>query len=144
MNLRPAESRDHPAIRRILLSAFPDSSEADLVEQLRGAGHAAIELVAEDGAELVGHILFSPMQAPIRALGLAPVSVPPERQNQGIGGALIRRGHEIARAAGWQAIFVLGEPGYYSRLGYSVSAARSSRTAPIARASRRLQRAARD
>lgn len=123
--IRPAEPSDHSAIRAVLLAAFPDATEADLVERLRADGFAEIELVAEDADQIIGHILFSPMEAPLRALGLAPVSVVPARQRCGVGSKLIERGHELARAKGWQAIFLVGEPEYYRRFGYSLEAARS-------------------
>ena len=118
MNLRPAEPRDHAAIREILIAAFPGTDEAELVQRLRGDGDAAIELVAENRGSIVGHILFSPMQAPFRALALAPVAVTPDRHGEGIGSALIEAGHNLAREQGWQAIFVLGEPAYYRRFGF--------------------------
>ena len=118
MKVRTTATADHSAIREILLAAFPNADEANLVEQLRADGAAAIELVADDGGNIVGHTLFSPVEAPFRALSLAPVAVAPDRQGEGIGSALIEAGHELAREHGWQAIFVLGEPQYYRRFGY--------------------------
>jgi len=67
--------------------------------------------------------LFSPMQAPVRALALAPLAVARDRHSQGIGSALIEAGHEIAREEGWDAIFVLGDPAYYGRFGYDLALA---------------------
>ena len=123
MTIRAAGPADHAAIREVLLTAFPGADEADLVEQLRADGDAAIELVAGDGGRIVGHILFSPVEAPFRALALAPVAVAPERHGQGIGSRLIDAGHAAAREQGWTAIFVVGDPGYYTRFGYSLEAA---------------------
>ena len=123
MNVRPAEDRDHPAIARLLAAAFRGDDEARLVERLRASGDVEIEVVAEDGDAIVGHILFSRMNAPMRALALAPVAVAPERQRQRIGSTLIGAGHRIARAQRWEAVFVLGDPAYYSRFGYSADAA---------------------
>ena len=71
MNIRAAAPVDHSAIREVLLAAFRAPDEADLVEQLRADGDAAIEMVAEQDGLIVGHILFSPVQAPFRALALA-------------------------------------------------------------------------
>jgi putative acetyltransferase len=72
----------------------------------------------------LGHALLSKLDAPMRALALAPVAVHPESQRQGIGSALIRKPIENAGDAGWEAIFVLGDAGYYSRLGFPVGAAK--------------------
>lgn len=123
MNIRRAEPRDHPAIREVLLAAFPGPGEADLVESLRSDGDAAIELVGDDCGAVVGHILFSPMQAPFRALALAPLSVIPDRHRQGIGIALVEAGRGIAREQGWDAVFLLGDPEYYGRFGYDLALA---------------------
>ena len=123
MIIRAAEATDHSAIRDVLLAAFPSSDEARLVEQLRADDEAVIELVAGIGNRIVGHILFSPVQAPFRALALAPVAVAPDRQRRGFGSALVAAGHELAREQDWQAIFVVGEPEYYGRFGYEAALA---------------------
>jgi putative acetyltransferase len=112
---------DAPAVRQLLLDAFPTAGEADLVEQLRADGDCAIELAGASDDVVFGHIMFSVMRAPFRALALAPVAVLPGLQGQGVGTALIRAGHDRAREQGWEAIFVLGEPAYYNRFGYSVA-----------------------
>jgi putative acetyltransferase len=120
---------DEADVRSVLLSAFPSSAEAELVDQLRSDGNAEIELVAEEEGQIVGHILFSDLKAPFRAVGLAPVSVTPAHQGRRIGTALIHRGHEIARASGQHVSFVLGDPAYYGRFGYSVDAAKPFQSA---------------
>ena len=118
MIIRAARPADHAAIIRLLAAAFCGPDEARLVDRLRADGAAAIELVAEQGGGIVGHILLSPVEAPFRALALAPVAVAPERQRTGIGSALIEAAHGIARDDGWIAVFVLGEPAYYCRFGF--------------------------
>src|SRR3546814_10906388 len=64
------------------------------------------------------------MTAPFRALGLAPVAVLPGRQGESIGSALIRDGLARATAAGWEGVFVLGEPEYYRRFGFNPAMAK--------------------
>ncbi|MEA3041970.1 MAG: putative acetyltransferase, partial [Sphingomonadales bacterium] len=103
--------------------AFGTGAEAELVERLHADAGAAIALVAEVEARIVGHVLFSRMAAPFRALGLGPVSVLPPRQRSGIGSALVRAGLVRARQEGWDAVFVLGDPAYYGRFGFTVEAA---------------------
>ena len=60
---------------------------------------------------------------PLRALGLAPVGVVPDRQNQGIGGALVEAAVAAARESGEQLLFLLGEPDYYGRFGFTAERA---------------------
>ncbi len=87
MNLliRPEVPADIPAIRKLVEGAFGQPAEARLVDQLRGDGDAVISAVAIDAGNIVGHILFSKMATPFRALGLAPVAVAPDRQGKRIG-----------------------------------------------------------
>lgn len=128
MSVRPAEPRDSAAIRAVHVAAFPTPLEADLVEALARDGDIAISLVAERGGEIVGHVLLSRMRVSgdgrlYRALGLAPVAVLPGFQGAGIGTALIEGATAIAEASGEDLLFLLGEPDYYRRFGFSAEAA---------------------
>ena len=48
----------------------------------------------------------------------------PEYRRTGIGSRLIRQGIARSEAAGWRGIFVLGDPAFYRRFGFSVAKAR--------------------
>jgi putative acetyltransferase len=122
--VRPAERRDAAAIRAVHLAAFPTPAEAGLVEALEGDRDVVVSLVAEQEGEVVGHVLLSRMNVlgdgrPMRALGLGPVGVLPGMQRSGIGSSLIRGALAIARATGEELVFVLGDPDYYRRFGFS-------------------------
>lgn len=119
MIIRNESADDIPAIRRVICAAFDQSAEADLVDSLRDCGAIAFSLVAQDQTGIVGHVLYSRFQVPQHCLALAPVSVAPQCQNTGIGSKLIREGLARARQENWQAVFVLGEPDYYQRFGFS-------------------------
>ena len=126
--VRPANPSDASAIRAVHVAAFPTGLEADLVEQLERDGDAVISLVAEEESGVVGHVLMSRMRAngsgrDLRALGLAPVAVLPARQRSGIGGALIVDALALAEQDGEEIVFVLGDPDYYGRFGFSAPAA---------------------
>jgi putative acetyltransferase len=120
---------DDPAIARLNDAAFGTAGEARLVEALRAAGLAAIELVAVEDTGVVGHILFSILEVTVdgravKALALAPMAVAPAHQRTGIGSTLVRAGLDRARADGWDAVIVLGHPRYYPRFGFSAALAR--------------------
>jgi len=123
MLIRDEAVGDQSAIHELHVLAFRGPAEAKLVDDLRQSGDVVISLVAAGGDRILGHILFSKLHAPMRALALAPVGVHPDFQRRGIGSALIRKGLERARNDGWEAVFVLGDTGYYSRFGFSVEAA---------------------
>jgi putative acetyltransferase len=127
--IRARTPADDAAIARVNDAAFGAAGEARLVEALRAAGLAAIELVAVEDNGVVGHILFSILEVTVdgravTALALAPMAVAPAHQRTGIGGALIRTGLDRARTNGWDAVIVLGHPHYYPRFGFSAAPAR--------------------
>jgi putative acetyltransferase len=127
VEIRSETSEDHAAVRHVHQQAFGQSDEAKLVEWLRAASKAIIALVATNKSQVVGHILFSPVSLEpayphFNAVGLAPVGVLPEYQNQGIGSQLIREGLKVCRDAGYDAVVVLGDAAYYSRFGFSRAA----------------------
>ena len=101
---------------------------ASLVDGLRAAhGERSVELVATDGADVVGHVLFTPslLDAPRRLVEVAvlsPIAVRPGWQRQGIGGALIRRGLDAIAERSSPIVFLEGDPGYYARFGFRAGA----------------------
>ena len=123
MIIQPENSSHYAAIRQLHLDAFPSAAEANVVEQLRRDGAASIALVAIQDDRVVGHAMLSKMCAPFRALGLAPVSVATDKRRRGIAAALIEVGIKQAKADGCEGIFVLGDPDYYRRFGFSADAA---------------------
>jgi putative acetyltransferase len=124
--IRPEEPRDYAAVHALNLAAFEGGPEAELVDVLRRACPASISLVAEDTGSLVGHILFTPVvlegsKGSVEGMGLAPMAVLPERQNQGIGTSLVRRGLERVRDRSCPFVVVLGHPEYYPRFGFELA-----------------------
>jgi len=119
MILRDEASSDAEAVRRVIDAAFGGPAESRLVRQLHQDGDAVIALVAEVEGAILGHVLLSRMEAPFAALALAPVSVAPGKQGAGVGSALVRDALDRAARGDWRAVFVLGDPAYYQRFGFS-------------------------
>ena len=126
MIVRAAREDDHAAIREVVAAAFGQHDEAELVDRLRADGDALVELVADEDGEVVGHILYSPMQSdpPASVAALAPVAVKPGVQRGGIGIALNEAGLEACRDAGVDLVIVLGHADYYPRFGFSAELAK--------------------
>ena len=81
-----------------------------------------LELVAHDGRNVVGHVMAAPgLLGKREVLGVAPLSVAPERQGAGIGSALMRA--LIERSAGQEKpmLLLLGDPRYYERFGFEAA-----------------------
>lgn len=132
--IRAEQGGDIPHIRDITAHAFGQRAEADLVDSLRSDGDALISLVAVAGSgELIGHILFSRLrieraQRTSDAAALAPLSVRPEYQGQGVGSALVKAGIKACIARGLPGIVVVGDPKFYGRFGFSAAIARTLRS----------------
>lgn len=124
IRIRTEETKDIPQVRKINEQAFETLVEANIVDRLRQTCPNSLSLVAEDGNDIIGHILFSPavITTPegekIEGMGLAPMAVAPARQRQGIGSQLVNRGIEILRKRGCLFIIVIGHPEYYPRFGF--------------------------
>jgi putative acetyltransferase len=121
LTIRLERDGDSEAIRTVTASAFPSVAEANLVDALRQQQASSVSLVADDGGQVVGHILFSAVtldDADIGILGLAPMAVLPGRQRQGIGSELVRAGLDASRKRGAAAVVVVGHPAFYPRFGF--------------------------
>ena len=128
--IRKETAEDHPGVAAVIREAFADDPHSDqtedqLVARLRksSAFIPELSLVAEFPGKIVGHILLSQVQieseeGAVPALALAPVSVHPNFQGQGIGSALITSAHQAAEQLGHQMIVLIGHEHYYPRFGY--------------------------
>jgi putative acetyltransferase len=127
LQIRPERASDIASVHALNREAFETSTEADLVDALRGRAEPIISLVADAAGSIVGHILFSPVtlsgQADLKIMGLALMAVLPAEQRRGIGSALVRAGLERCKQLGFGAVVVLGHPEYYPRFDF-VPAAR--------------------
>ncbi len=139
IEIRPERSSDHPRVDEIQRAAFGRNEEAELVTALREPADSILSLVAEippvrstdvsasSAANVAGHVFFSPVTLegpgdPPPLAGLAPLAVDAHAQTTGIGSALVRAGLRDCLSLGWQAVFLLGNPAYYSRFGFSLAA----------------------
>ena len=126
MVIRKETTKDHAEVYQLIKEAFEtaehaDGSEQGLVYALQksDAFIAGLSLVAEISEEIVGHILFTKARVGnAEVVALAPLLVTPIYQRQGVGTALIKEGHRIAKELGYQHSLVLGSELYYSRMGY--------------------------
>ncbi|MBV8328758.1 N-acetyltransferase [Chryseobacterium sp.] len=131
MIIRQEEEKDFKKVFQLIEEAFEqmeysDHQEQILVEKLRTseAFIPELSLVAEDeNGEITGHILFTKIKIEngseaYESLALAPVSVRPGFQNQGIGKELILHGHSIAKELGYDSVILIGHENYYPKFGY--------------------------
>ena len=123
LTIRPENSSDHAAVRRVVELAFGQPNEADLVDSLRELADPYVSLVALQNDAVVGHIFFSPVsiespESSFTAMGLAPLAVLPDYQSKGIGSELVIQGLKQCQRIGHEVVVVLGHPHYYPRFGF--------------------------
>jgi len=124
--IRKEMPTDYEEVYQLITDAFQtaqhaDGNEQDLVCALRNSDAfiAELSLVAEINDEIAGHILFTKAHVgKTEVLVLAPLSVKPKFQRQGVGTALMNEGHRIAKELGYSYSLVLGSTSYYPRVGY--------------------------
>lgn len=122
VTIRPEQTQDAHAVRRVHTTAFPTQAEADLVERLRAAGKSAVSLVAEAEGGIIGHIVFSLVSfepaLDVIAYGLGPLAVIPGHEKHAVGRRLVQNGLAECHARDACMVVVLGDFGYYSRFGF--------------------------
>lgn len=129
IKVRSEKGTDLEKIRYVNTQAFKKENEANLVEAIRESSHfiPELSLVAETTEnEIVGHILISKISIldetnEWETLGLAPMSVLPGFQNQGIGSLLVIEGLKKSKELGYKHIAVLGHPNFYPKFGFQIS-----------------------
>jgi putative acetyltransferase len=124
------ETAEHwKAIDALTRVAFRGDYEADLAERLRHDGLVIGAFVALDDNKVIGHIMLSELPTEVdgrrvKAACLAPMSVSALHRQQGIGARIIETGIAAVRERGYEAVFVLGDPSYYTRFGFSSTKAK--------------------
>jgi putative acetyltransferase len=120
MKIQKLAVEHRPKAYALLQRAFPYSDyEAALVKNLHDNGRSLHEWVCIHTGKVIAYIAFSNAYngSDICGLHLAPMAVAPDFQKQGVGSELLRFALR-QEAIKSQPLFVLGEPGYYSRFGF--------------------------
>ncbi|TFB22828.1 N-acetyltransferase [Filobacillus milosensis] len=132
ITIRQEHPNDYIETENVVKKAFDqaemsDGNEHQLVEKIRKceAFVPELSLIAVDNEPntIVGHVILSKIkikdeEEECDSLALAPVSVMPDYQKQGIGKSLCRQVIVQAKELGFNSVVVLGDPGYYSKFNF--------------------------
>lgn len=134
IQLRLEEEKDYRNVEEVTREAFwnvfiPGSEDHLLVHHLRKKKQfvPALDFVAICNEQIVGNIIYTETQIiddkenKYTVLTFGPISVLPEYQNRGIGSRLVNHTAQVAKAMGYKAILIYGDPEYYKRFGFKVS-----------------------
>ncbi len=126
INIRPERADDFQGIHETTIAAFlnivhTDHNEQLIVKSLRDSGALTISLVAEDLAQIIGHVALSPVtisDGSTNWYGLGPISVIPREQGKGIGSTLMSAAIAELKNLNANGCVLLGDPKYYHRFGF--------------------------
>lgn len=126
MIIRQETPKDYDQVNDLIIEAFKDHKytnerEHEMVKELRTSDVfiPELSLVAEIEGKVIGHVLFTEALVDSQVvLLISPLAVLPYYQNQGVGKALVLRGHVIGKDLGYKYSTVLGSETYYPQMGY--------------------------
>ncbi|MGS2720209.1 GNAT family N-acetyltransferase [Paraglaciecola aestuariivivens] len=126
IKIRKEQAVDKQSIFEVITAAFvaapySNHSEQFIVNELRASGALSISLVAEVKGKIVGHVALSAVcisDGTRHWFGLGPISVHPDKQNEGIGSMLMRAAIAELQHIGANGCVLLGEPSFYRRFGF--------------------------
>lgn len=126
--IREQRAEEWPAVRDLIDRAFAPQRAAGLLADWVCEHHPVLSLVAEVDGELAGHVMF--FRLPLRrdhhsdddsdddVLCLAPLSVEPSRQRNGIARALVRHALSQLTDRPEPVVVLEGDPAIYAKLGF--------------------------
>lgn len=120
MKIQKLGEENRPKAYALLRRAFPYSEyEAGLVQKLHENGRSMHEWICIQSGKAIAYIAFTNAYhgGEVCGLHLAPMAVSPDFQGKGVGSELLRFALR-QEAIKSQSLYVLGEPGYYSRFGF--------------------------
>jgi putative acetyltransferase len=127
--IRAARPSDEAGILHVVENAFSYGGTRDPEEVLAivrntwsaRRGLPLLELVADEGGTVIGHLQAAPgrldgIDTPVA--GVAPVCVGTSSHGRGIGSALMAALVDDAEDRQWPLLVLLGDPAYYQRFGF--------------------------
>ena len=134
LKIRNEQASDYEEILKMTYEAFltldyPGRKREDehfLFRLLQDSEYVipGLSFVAEQGGEIVGHILYAKSKIVCQdgterdTITFGPLSVKPEYHRQGIGARLVSHSMDAARELGYGAVVIEGVPEYYPKLGF--------------------------
>lgn len=131
MDIRLERPEDYRETENMTREAFwnhfaPACDEHYLLHVMRDSSAflPGLNFVAEQDGRIIGNVVCTKAvvhgddKNSYEVLCLGPIAVLPEFQRTGVGSRLIAHTKETAREMGFRAIFLCGDPDYYSRHGF--------------------------
>jgi putative acetyltransferase len=122
IHIKSTTPSDVDLICALYPSIFPEEDLLQLVKSLLQLDSGILSLVACTHSGMVAHIaltLCGMKKNENSAALLGPLGVLPDYQQCGIGSTLVRRAFQQLETTAVRQVFVLGDPVYYRRFGFT-------------------------
>ncbi|MDJ0930963.1 N-acetyltransferase [Breoghania sp.] len=122
LKFRVIGPNDAVLVSRLVGEAFERNNEAHIVGALRISDDHLLELVASDGTNILGQVVFSKARvtegdATFKIVVLAPLAIRPDMQR--IGTALVQEALKRLKRDNVDRVLAVGQPAYFVRFGFS-------------------------
>ncbi|MEM7463522.1 MAG: N-acetyltransferase [Pseudomonadota bacterium] len=121
--VRSSKSADMDEIAALHRDGYGRENEADIALMMLYSDTPTLSLVADCDSGVIGHILLTEIQAPVKAMMLSPLAVNGKFRELQVGSTLVRHALKSAAKRKFEAIFVPGDPLFYERFGFSSASA---------------------
>ncbi|WP_432403574.1 GNAT family N-acetyltransferase [Wukongibacter sp. M2B1] len=131
ISIRSENENDFKNVENMTREAFWDLYKPGCVEHLivhkirkTNAFIKELDFVACDAKKIVGNVIYSKAMVinenneEFEVLCMGPLGVLPSYQGKGIGALLMKHSIKAAKALGYNAIVIFGNPNYYHRFGF--------------------------
>ncbi len=125
LTIAPEAPADADEAQALVERAFGPGRYAKSAERLREGAHflPALSFVAREGGRLVGTVRLWPVRVGgAEALLLGPIAVDSAVRRRGLGAMLSARACEAAAAAGHARVVLVGDLGFFERIGFEAPA----------------------
>lgn len=119
--IEPERPQDVADALALVERAFGPGRYAKAAERLREGNHPVPELsfVARNGRAVTGSVRLWPIRIGERpALLLGPIAVERSERSRGLGAALVERACAAAAEAGHELVVLVGDLGFFARMGF--------------------------
>ena len=113
------QDEDKGAVDALVMAAFGPGRFAKTAERIREQSRLTAGFTVYEDDMLLGSVrLWSVMSGQAKGAFLGPIAVAKTNRSAGLGGHLVRRCIEEARAQGLDGILLIGDPPYFERFGF--------------------------
>jgi predicted N-acetyltransferase YhbS len=119
--IAPEAPADGPGVMELVERAFGPGRYAKSAERLRegNAFDPGLSFVARRDGRVAGSVRLWPVRiGPRAALLLGPIAVDEAARSRGLGAALAERACDAAAAAGHELVVLVGDLGFFQRIGF--------------------------